>query len=128
MEMTNQHVDVLIVGAGLSGIGAGYHLQHNCPGKSYVILEGRETIGGTSGSPIIHAETYEVIGINNTGNENGGKCTLNNPCEVDEQGNITVTKGASYGQQLFQIYTCLNDQGQFDLTVEGCKLPGAKAN
>ena len=47
MEMTNQHVDVLIVGAGLSGIGAGYHLQQNCPGKSYVILEGRETIGGT---------------------------------------------------------------------------------
>src|SRR5664279_2177146 len=47
METTNQHVDVLIVGAGLSGIGAGYHLQQNCPGKSYVILEGRETIGGT---------------------------------------------------------------------------------
>ena len=47
MEMINQHVDVLIVGAGLSGIGAGYHLQQNCPGKSYVILEGRETIGGT---------------------------------------------------------------------------------
>ena len=43
----SEHVDVLIVGAGLSGIGAGYHLQHNCPGKSYVILEGRETIGGT---------------------------------------------------------------------------------
>src|SRR5258706_9808410 len=43
----NQHVDVLIVGAGLSGIGAGYHLQYNCPGKSFVILEGREAIGGT---------------------------------------------------------------------------------
>src|ERR1700679_3018087 len=47
MEMINQHVDVLIVGAGLSGIGAGFHLQKNCPGRSYVILEGRETIGGT---------------------------------------------------------------------------------
>jgi monooxygenase len=47
MQITNQHVDVLIVGAGLSGIGAGYHLQQNCPGKSYVILEGRDTIGGT---------------------------------------------------------------------------------
>src|ERR1700733_294265 len=47
MEIINQHVDVLIVGAGLSGIGAGYHLQRSCPGKSYVILEGRETIGGT---------------------------------------------------------------------------------
>lgn len=41
------HFDVLIVGAGLSGIGAGYHLQKNCPGKSYAILEGREAIGGT---------------------------------------------------------------------------------
>ena len=42
-----EHFDVLIVGAGLSGIGAGYHLQANCPGRSYVILEGREAIGGT---------------------------------------------------------------------------------
>ncbi len=41
------HVDVIIVGAGLSGIGAAYHLQKSCPGKSYVILEGREASGGT---------------------------------------------------------------------------------
>ena len=45
--MGNEHFDVLIVGAGLSGIGAGYHLQANCPGKSYAILEGRDCIGGT---------------------------------------------------------------------------------
>jgi monooxygenase len=44
---TAEHFDVLIVGAGLSGIGAGYHLQEKCPGKSYVILEGRDCIGGT---------------------------------------------------------------------------------
>ena len=43
----NEHVDVLIVGAGLSGIGAGYHLQANCPDKTYAILEGRDCIGGT---------------------------------------------------------------------------------
>ncbi|WFU32637.1 NAD(P)/FAD-dependent oxidoreductase [Bradyrhizobium brasilense] len=41
------HFDVLIVGAGLSGIGAGYHLQANCPDRSYAILEGRDCIGGT---------------------------------------------------------------------------------
>lgn len=41
------HVDVLIVGAGLSGIGAAYHLQKSCPEKHYLILEGRESIGGT---------------------------------------------------------------------------------
>jgi monooxygenase len=45
--MTTDHVDVLIVGAGLSGIGAAHHLQANCPGKSYAILESREAIGGT---------------------------------------------------------------------------------
>src|SRR5260370_41657645 len=43
----HEHVDVLIVGAGLSGIGAGFHLQQKCPAKSFVILEGRDCIGGT---------------------------------------------------------------------------------
>ncbi|MGN6375167.1 MAG: flavin-containing monooxygenase [Sphingomonas sp.] len=42
-----EHVDVIVVGAGLSGIGAGYHLQTECPDRSYLILEGREAIGGT---------------------------------------------------------------------------------
>ena len=45
--MVIEHFDVLVVGAGLSGIGAGYHLQVNCPTKSYAILEGRDSIGGT---------------------------------------------------------------------------------
>lgn len=45
--MPNEHVDVLIVGAGLSGIGAGYHLQRNCPKRTYAILESRDCIGGT---------------------------------------------------------------------------------
>jgi monooxygenase len=45
--MAPEHFDVLIIGAGLSGIGAGYHLQTKCPTKSFVILEGRETSGGT---------------------------------------------------------------------------------
>ena len=42
-----EHLDVLVVGAGLSGIAAGYHLQTQCPGKSYAILESRGSIGGT---------------------------------------------------------------------------------
>ncbi|MGB0262274.1 MAG: flavin-containing monooxygenase, partial [Henriciella sp.] len=45
--MAKNDVDVLIVGAGLSGIGAAYHLQNKCPGKSYTILEARDAIGGT---------------------------------------------------------------------------------
>lgn len=43
----NDDLDVLIVGAGLSGIGAAVHLQRDCPDRSYAILEGREAIGGT---------------------------------------------------------------------------------
>ncbi len=45
--MENAHTDVLIVGAGLSGIGAAYHLQKLCPTKSYAIVEGRDALGGT---------------------------------------------------------------------------------
>ena len=41
------HVDVLIIGAGLSGIGAAAHLGAECPGKTYAILEARDAIGGT---------------------------------------------------------------------------------
>jgi cation diffusion facilitator CzcD-associated flavoprotein CzcO len=43
----SEYLDVLIVGAGLSGIGAAWHLRDKCPGKSYAILEARETSGGT---------------------------------------------------------------------------------
>ncbi|WP_323762631.1 NAD(P)/FAD-dependent oxidoreductase [Maricaulis sp.] len=45
--MSANEFDVLIVGAGLSGIGAAYHLQTRCPGRSYAILESRDAIGGT---------------------------------------------------------------------------------
>jgi monooxygenase len=42
-----EHVDVLIVGAGLSGVGSACHLRRSLPGKSFVILESRQAIGGT---------------------------------------------------------------------------------
>jgi cation diffusion facilitator CzcD-associated flavoprotein CzcO len=42
-----EHFDVLIVGAGISGIGAAYHLQQQCPSKRYVVLENQESFGGT---------------------------------------------------------------------------------
>ena len=43
----SEHFDVLVVGAGLSGIGAAWHLQKECPGKSYAIVEARNASGGT---------------------------------------------------------------------------------
>lgn len=46
-QASSNHVDVLIVGAGISGIGGAYHLQRECPDRSYVILEGRSELGGT---------------------------------------------------------------------------------
>ncbi len=45
--MTTEHTDVIIVGAGLSGIGAAYRLQTGSPGKSYAVLEARAAVGGT---------------------------------------------------------------------------------
>ena len=45
--MAEEYFDVVIVGAGLSGIGAAWHLQDKCPDKSYLILEGTGIVGGT---------------------------------------------------------------------------------
>jgi V8-like Glu-specific endopeptidase len=81
-----------------------------------------ETIGGTSGSPIEDTATGTVIGINNTGNEDGGQCTINNPCEVDEAGNVTVHQGTNYGQQIYLFYGCLTAGSEIDLNQAGCQL------
>ena len=45
--MSEQHFDVLIIGAGVSGIGMACHLKQKCPGKSFTILERRQSLGGT---------------------------------------------------------------------------------
>lgn len=47
METDKNHFDVIVVGAGLSGIGAAYHLQKSCPDRTFAVLEGRDSIGGT---------------------------------------------------------------------------------
>src|SRR5579864_3385697 len=43
----SEHFDVLIVGAGISGVGGAYHLTQQCPGTSFVVLEAQESFGGT---------------------------------------------------------------------------------
>ena len=45
--MNHNHFNVIVVGAGISGISAGYHLQKRCPNQTFAILESRNTIGGT---------------------------------------------------------------------------------
>ncbi len=52
----SEHFDVLIIGAGISGIGAAHHLKEQCPGKSFLILESKESFGGTW-----HTHTYPGI-------------------------------------------------------------------
>jgi cation diffusion facilitator CzcD-associated flavoprotein CzcO len=42
-----EHFDILIVGAGISGVGAAHHLNEKCPDKRYVLLETKESFGGT---------------------------------------------------------------------------------
>jgi V8-like Glu-specific endopeptidase len=80
-------------------------------------------IGGTSGSPIIRKSDRVVVGVNNTTNEDGKVCALNNPCEVSADGSVTATKGASYGQQVYNLYSCLTPDFKFDLTLANCELP-----
>src|SRR5690349_21864823 len=47
VETRTEHFDVLIVGAGISGIGGAYHLTKQCPAMSFIILEAQESFGGT---------------------------------------------------------------------------------
>jgi V8-like Glu-specific endopeptidase len=88
----------------------------------YEVNGGCKTIHGTSGSPIIAAGTRVAIGVNNTGSDDGEQCTMNNPCEVNEEGQVFAEKGRSYGQQIHQLYSCLNLSHQIDLNMEGCQL------
>ena len=88
--------------------------------------DGCATIGGTSGSPIVSRGTRSVIGINNTANENGKVCAKNNPCEISEDGKIETFKNKKYGQQTYNIYSCLSFDFNIDLNVEGCSLPKPK--
>lgn len=82
-----------------------------------------DTIGGTSGSPIIRKSDRVVIGVNNTSNEDGKVCEMNNPCEVSESGKIAAFKGVRYGQQTYNVYSCLTPAFKFDLSIENCELP-----
>ncbi|MGF1430694.1 S1 family peptidase [Kitasatospora sp. LaBMicrA B282] len=82
-----------------------------------------QTIGGTSGSPVIDTDTGLVVAVNNTGNENGEQCTVDNPCEVDQSGNVTVHQGTNYAEETYEIPACFDPGNQLDLNLPGCTLP-----
>ncbi|KUJ66090.1 hypothetical protein ACZ90_40260 [Streptomyces albus subsp. albus] len=81
------------------------------------------TIGGTSGSPVVDATTGKVVAVNNTGNEDGESCTVNNPCEVDADGKVTVRQGINYAEETYQITKCVAAGNKIDLSLSGCTLP-----
>ncbi|MFJ3233536.1 serine protease [Streptomyces sp. NPDC086787] len=81
------------------------------------------TIGGTSGSPVIDTATGQVVAVNNTGNEDGARCTVNNPCEVAENGTVTVRKGINYAEETYNIPACFTTGNVLNLNAAGCTLP-----
>ncbi|MGW1253900.1 trypsin-like serine peptidase [Streptomyces sp. NPDC002513] len=82
-----------------------------------------DTIGGTSGSPVIDSSTGKVVAVNNTGNEDGESCTENNPCEVDANGTVTVRKGINYAEETYLIPACFAAGNKLNLSASGCLLP-----
>ncbi|WP_374228044.1 serine protease [Streptacidiphilus sp. ASG 303] len=81
------------------------------------------TIGGTSGSPVVDTSTGLLVAVNNTGNEDGGSCTVDNPCEVDENGGVTVRKGINYAEETYLLTRCFAPGTALDLTLPDCRLP-----
>ncbi|MEU6651710.1 serine protease [Streptomyces sp. NPDC046900] len=81
------------------------------------------TIGGTSGSPVVDTSTGKVVAVNNTGNEDGQTCTVDNPCEVDASGNVTVRQGINYAEETYQIPACFGTGNKLSLNASGCVLP-----
>ncbi|KOT91227.1 hypothetical protein ADK86_23840 [Streptomyces sp. NRRL F-5755] len=125
-------------GAGITVVSGYWKKTYSCniDGFVYQLKEGGyvmkdsvrytpacKTIGGTSGSPVIDTASGKVAAINNTGNENGGRCTMNNPCEVDENGKVTVRKGINYAQEIYTIPKCFGTGNKLDLGRAGCVLP-----
>ncbi|MFK0049909.1 serine protease [Streptomyces sp. NPDC090741] len=127
-----------VQGAGIKVVSGYWKRIYSCnvDGFAYRLKEGEwtwkdsvrytsscNTIGGTSGSPVIETTTGKVVAVNNTGNEDGQRCTENNPCEVDEAGNVTVRQGINYAQETYIIVPCIGAGNKIDLTRAGCTLP-----
>jgi V8-like Glu-specific endopeptidase len=130
-----------LVGTNIDVVSGYWERGYNCTveGYAYQLKEdswsfknslryslGCNVIGGTSGSPVVATGTRTVVAVNNTINESGKRCTMNNPCEVNENGNVTVMAHHGYAQETVNIYSCLRPDFIVDLAVPGCTLPKVK--
>ncbi|GLY17181.1 hypothetical protein Kisp01_41960 [Kineosporia sp. NBRC 101677] len=88
----------------------------------YALADACTSRPGDSGSPLVSLGGGTVLGINNTHNDSGERCTESNPCEVGLDGTVVVREGHSYGQQVHQIAGCLNKSSALDLKRAGCSL------
>ena len=71
-------------------------------------LRGCRADHGMSGSPLVSVATHKIVGVLNTGNDDGEQCTFNNPCEVDAAGRIVVEQGSAYAQRVDAIPGCVD--------------------
>ncbi len=72
---------------------------------------------------MIDTSTGQVVAVNNTGNEDGETCTVDNPCEVDASGKVTVRQGINYAEETYNIPACFTSANVLSLNASGCTLP-----
>ena len=83
------------------------------------------TIRGTSGSPLLDADTREVVGVNNAINvaaRGEPRCSIS-LCEQTKGGNVSVHRHRRYAQQTWWLTTCVGAHRRLDLDMQGCLLP-----
>ncbi len=82
--------------------------------------------GGMSGAPLLN-EQNEIVALVNTGYTGGEPCSLNNPCEYEEQdvlqSEAKTYPDAGYSVSLSGLYSCLDENGDFNALIETCPLP-----
>ncbi|WP_030675256.1 serine protease [Streptomyces rimosus] len=135
LDMATTHP---VKGAAIAVVSGYWKKTYNCnvDGFAYRLKEGNWTwkdsvrytspcnvIGGTSGSPVIDVASGKVAAVNNTINESGQRCTVNNPCEVDANGRVSVRRGIGYAQETYEIPKCFGTGNKLDLNRPGCVLP-----
>lgn len=80
---------------------------------------GCNIFGGTSGAPVIASGSREIIAINNTYNSGRNDCSINNPCELKDEGFVSFRK-RGYAQQTYLLYDCFDFNNKFNIDNKEC--------